>query len=379
MTSNIKYLCIDDQGDDTVNRLLSAIEGGGGIELERWTPTQLDEILPAIKNFIDANLAQGVGLLLDLRLDMDSNKDKSRVKYRGPTLAQELRTRMAEREIPAVPIVLWSVNAKFESSFSNENTSKDLFDDVYEKDREVVENPSIVTKRLISLAKGYGLLRAATGTAMAVNLVMLGEDVESMVYAQFIDEFKEVVEKRSAHDAARLLLNELIRAPGLLIDEQLLASRLGVHIGASADSWEVIKKAIASTRYTGLFYEGWDRWWWYKAENWWFDNFPESGDIRAIDSSCRVELINNKLGTAAVPANPICDGYSGNFFSICAGLDLPLDPNDGLRVVSRGAREWQDPIYVSVHAALERIGRGNKWRLDPLERQRLDSIKDEMS
>ncbi|XVN18675.1 hypothetical protein QZH46_27745 [Pseudomonas corrugata] len=375
MTNNINYLCIDDQADCTIDQLLSSIESGGGISLERWTPTALDSILPRIKAFIDANQSNGAGVLLDLRLDMDSDQAKERVNYRGPTLAQELRTRMAEGGIPPAPIVLWSVNSKFKSSYNNEDTSHDLFDDVYEKDREIVENPSVVASRLVSLAKGYKALHGASGASMALSLLALDSDIDSMLYAQFLDEYKELVDKRSVHDIARLLLNDLVRVQGLLVGEKLLAARLGVDIAQSGNSWAVIKSALQFSSYAGPFCEGWNRWWWYKVEGWWFELFGDKYDLRGVSSLERVGLLNDKLDVNLAPASPIAEGYSTKFFTLCAGTSRPLDPHDGLRVVCRGARDWHDPAYVSIYAALERIGRGVKWRLDPLERQRLDAIR----
>lgn len=378
MTDNIKFLCIDDQADCTIDQLLSRIESGGGISLERWTPTALDSIIPRIKLFIDANQTHGAGVLLDLRLDMDSDLAKERVNYRGPTLAQELRTRMAEGEISPAPIVLWSVNSKFKSSYSNEDTSHDLFDDVYEKDREIVENPSVVASRLVSLAKGYKALHNASGTSMALNLLAMGDDVDSMLYAQFLDEYKELFDKRSVHDIARFLLNDLVRVQGLLVGEKLLAARLGVNISLSGDAWVVIKNALQSSSYAGPFCEGWSRWWWYKVEDWWFELFGDKYELRGVSSEERVDLLNGKFGIELTSATSIAEGYSTKFFTLCAGTSLPLDPHDGLRVVCRGARDWHDPAYVSKYAALERIGRGVKWRLDPLERQRLDALKEEL-
>ncbi len=378
MMNNINYLCIDDQADCTIDQLLSRIESGGGISLERWTPTALDSIIPRIKSFIDANQSNGAGVLLDLRLDMDSDQGKERVNYRGPTLAQELRTRMAEGGIAPAPIVLWSVNSKFNSSYNNEDTSHDLFDDVYEKDREIVENPSVVACRLVSLAKGYKVLNNASGTSMALNLLALGSDVDSMLYAQFLDEYKELFDKRSVHDIARFILNDLVRVQGLLVGERLLAARLGVDIELSGDSWAVIKNALQSSSYAGPFCEGWSRWWWFKVEDWWFDLFGDKYELRGVSSVERVGLLNGKFEAELVAASPIAEGYSTNFFTLCAGTGLPLDPHDGLRVVCRGARDWHDPAYVSIYAALERIGRSVKWRLDPLERQRFDAIKEDL-
>lgn len=374
MTTSTKFLCIDDQSDSTIDPLLQKLADTGLVSFTRWTPTPLEGQLPAIEKYV-AEQDGDYGLLLDLRLDVDVDANGNRVAYRGPTLAQELRTRMAEGGIPAFPIVLWSVNTKFKISYFGDESSHDLFDDVYGKDSDIVDRPAEVATQLSSLAEGYSVLRKLK-KENALAILDLHAEQESAVYSHFIDEYLGIARYQSPHEVAYFILNELVRAPGLLVSEALLAARLGVDISTSGSSWVELLARLESTRYQGPFNHGWPRWWWFRVEDWWAALAEDIPDLRSLDSAERITHLNNIFGLSLVAPAPIAIGYSTKYFSICAGHKKPLDPIDGLSVVVKSSRSWHDNAFVSVDAALERVGRAN-WHLDPLERDRLASIKEE--
>lgn len=374
MPINIKYLCIDDQQDSTIDPLLAKLESDGLIAFERWTPKNLEDQLPAIEGFIRSQNG-AFGLLLDLRLDVDVDEHGNRVSYRGPTLAQELRTRMAENQIPSFPITLWSVNTKFQKSYFGDESSHDLFDGVFGKDREVADCPDAVSKKLLALAIGYESLRSLTKESLISTLGLIDE-AGSPLYSQFLDEYSQIFMENTTHEVAHFLLNELIKAEGLLVSEEMIAARLGVSISGSGEEWEKLKESFGIARYEGPFYQAWPRWWWFRIEDWWASLQDENNDLGSLTSAERVDFLNKVLSVNLVASQPILPKYSSHFSTLCVGTSAPLDPVDGLRVVRRSSRNWQDTSYVSIHAALERLGREN-WRLDPLERDRLAWIKEE--
>ncbi len=376
MPININYLCIDDQKDSTIDQLLARLAGDGSIAFERRTPKNLEGQLPAIEQYIGQQ-PDAFGLLLDLRLDVDTDADGNRVNYRGPTLAQELRTRMAEGEMPSFPIVLWSVNTKFRQSYFGDETSHDLFDDVFGKDREVAEHPEIVTSKMASLALGYHRLRLRSKVKGSVIEVLgLKDETESPLYSQFLDEYTQIASERATHEVAHFLLNELLRVEGLLVSEEMIAARLGININDSHEDWEKLKEKFADAKYTGPFCEAWPRWWWFRVEDWWAALTPGHLELGQMTSNERVAKLNEVFDIKLIVNKAILPAYSAHFSTLCVGTGAPLDPIDGLRVVSRSLRSWQDTSYVSIHAALERIEK-DRWRLDPLERERLAWIKEQ--
>lgn len=373
---NIKYLCIDDQQDRTVGDLLDGIKRAGGPDFERKTPievgAQLQDIIKDSKSYPD-----GYGLILDLRLDMEADENGDKVPYRGPTLAQELRTRMAENgSFSSFPIVLWSIANKFETSYYGEDTSHDLFDAVYGKDGDVTNNPAKVGREMLALAIGYQSLRdAKRKRSSATKLLNLSADDTSGVYAGFLDELTETMKLRATHNPASLILNQLIRPSGLLVGESMIASRLGVDAERSGKGWERIKKEISHVKYNGPFSEGWERWWWFKIENWWTTLSSKSENLRRITAEERVLILNQKFRIKLVEAKPIESDYSTKYFTLCAATQRPLDPINALRVYYPTKKAWHDPKYVSIVAALERTNKETWGRIDPADREQFAAIK----
>lgn len=369
---NTNYLCIDDHQDSTLEALITILNDGR-LAVHRQTPEELESQIARIKEFIRNN-NPNAGLLLDLRLDIDPDDEGNRVPYRGPTLAQELRTRMAENDLAAFPIVLWSVNAKLKRSFEGDESSHDLFDAVFEKDGEVSQKPEQVRRQLVSLAGAYTALNSAKRCADLVGLDE--EDENSPIYTQFLHEVSEIFVNSARHEVAHYLLNQLVRRSGLLVTEEMLAARLGVCIDSSKDAWSKLKAIIRKAEYSGVFADAWPRWWWYKVELWWTSLSARQPGLRRQTAEERVEFLNTTFGLQLEPAAPIKPEYSTRFTTLCAGTSRPIDATDGFRLFLKDIRSWHDTGYVSAYAALERINIGN-WKLDPLEIERLQRLKEQ--
>lgn len=368
---NTNYLCIDDQQDRTVDVLLELLcSKDSRLVVERRNPVELKSQL---KQISDASKAKpNFGLLLDLRLDQESTNENPKVPYRGPTLAQELRTRMAEKNIAPFPIVLWSITEKFVKSF--DETSHDLFDAVYGKDDQITDKAADVALQMIALVEGYESIAVGKKSRSLSGLLGISEDSYARLEGPFLDEFKFFVEKKAVHEIASYILNSLIIPPGLLIDEKLLAARLGVDIQKSGDSWRKLLLQLNGQKYQGPFSNGWLRWWWFDVETWWAGLNVKQPNLRRIGATARAQILSDKFGLKLVSAETIEPGYSDKFFAICVATGLPLDPADGLRVAELNTKAWQDTAYVSGYAALNRIEK-NKWRISLLDRDRFDRLK----
>lgn len=368
--SDIKYLCIDDQQDNSVDLLLDALGKPGEIIFERNTPVEVGSQVSAIIDMANDMLGR-FGLIVDLRLDMESNKEGVRVPYRGPTLAQELRTRMAEGQ-HSFPIVLWSIANKLETSFNGDDSSHDLFDAVYGKDDRIQTDSSSVGRELGSLVRGYEIIQSPGRVNKSIEILSLDLEDGSPVYSPFVEELSLALKSSAPHKGARLILDKLIKMPGLLATEALIALRLGVDVDASGSSWGSCKKHFVNAQYAGPFHEGWPRWWWYKVEDWWASLSQKQPNLRRVTAAERVSILNETLSISLIPAKPIVESYQTRFFTQCVATGLPLDPTDGLRVVQMERKPWHDTGYVSMHAALNRINK-NKWRIDLMDRGRFDS------
>lgn len=373
-----EYLCIDDQQDQTIEVLLESLSRGNLLSFDRQTPVelglQLDQISAAAA--AAANKDNRFGLLLDLRLDTEADVHGNKVPYRGPTLAQELRTRMMENDMRSFPIILWSINEKFVNSFDRDDTSHDLFDAVYGKDDLISRQPQLVARQMIALSEGYSRLEmlGVINTQTSMQCLNLTEDDLLGIHAAFLDEYLLAMKTQSRHEVAYLLLGDLIRMPGLLVEEEMVAARLGVDMCKSSEGWAILKNYFDSAAYRGPFEGGWPRWWWFKIEDWWNGFSETQPNLRRLTAEDRVNLLNSRFNLNLVAALPIESGYSTKFFSLCVATRSPLDPADGLRVIKKNRKSWHDTPYVSIYAALERIEKDN-WRIDPLDREHFDQLK----
>jgi len=369
-----KYLCIDDQQDQTIEALLNSLSRGKSISFDRQTPVEIGLQIKQISEAAEINKENGFGLLLDLRLDTEADANGNKVPYRGPTLAQELRTRMVERAVRSFPIVLWSINEKFVASFYPDDTSHDLFDAVYGKDEQVLKQPQVVAQQMISLVTGYQMIELPEiNKQTSIHCLGLADSDSVGVHPAFLDEYLLAMEAQSRHEVAYLLLSDLIRVPGLLVEEAIVAARLGVDIEKSKDSWLDIQKRIDYAVYRGPFGDGWQRWWWFRIEDWWNGLSEKQPNLRRLAAEERIQLLNKQFKLNLVAAHPMQSGYSTKFFTLCVATRGPLDPADGFRVIKRDRKSWHDTSFVSAYAALNRIEKG-KWRIDPLDRERFDRL-----
>lgn len=378
--NDINFLCIDDQRDNTVDTLLKSISEKDGPKFERRTPTEVGEQLDLILQAANQHPGK-FGVLLDLRLDMEADSAGNKVPYRGPTIAQELRTRMAEgTALASFPIILWSIATKFKNSYTGEDTSHDLFDAVYGKDLQIANEPRQVGQEMCALVNGYSCLsEAKINRFKSHEILKIPQKLSEGIYLEFTDELDSSLKSTATHYSARIIISQLLQHPGFLVDERLLAARLGVDIEASGHCWTKLRDEIlVDTLYSGPFSAGWRRWWWSQVEDWWASQGDKRPSLRRVGASERVAFINSSQQLQLVAAKAIKAEYSDKFFTLCAATKKPLDPSDGFRVSISSKRNWQDAIFVSVDAALNRENKESWGRIHPSDRERFSSIKEGM-
>lgn len=101
-----RFICIDNGQAQEIESLLGALQDRSmsKINIERQWPTALEDLVATIQQ------ASPDGLIIDLRLNLETGTEGQGARYHGTTVAQELRTRMSEGNIPPIPIVLWSTD-----------------------------------------------------------------------------------------------------------------------------------------------------------------------------------------------------------------------------------------------------------------------------
>lgn len=361
------YVCLDDEATKVKPILQLLEQANPDLKVDIRTPVQFDDEIRQIgKLKVD-------GLLLDLRLDRAADSDGLRVNYRALSLAQELRTRMTESEIRSFPIVLWSVDDNFKVSYDKDETSHDLFDRQYYK-ASVTDKKAVIANEMIALANGYktiNSLKSKTVKSIYSRLIDL-PDAFDILDARIAG---DIAENRSypAHVFARSVLRHLILGSGPLVDEQIMAARLGVDIEKSAD-WRKLKaKFAAPAGYTGIFSDAWPRWWMFKLSSAWSRIHP-AANLQRLDADERVQILKKALKLPQLTAAaPLVDGYDRRYWYVCKLLHAPISPSDAVQL-SVDRREWQDGIYSSLKAILERAHKANGYEIHSFERARIGDL-----
>lgn len=370
----VKYLYLDDESPGKIQGYIRAVEGQSksDLEIERVPPRRYDRQVEAIRN-----LPEDVdGVILDFRLDMKSNEiegEKERASYRAASIAQEIRSLGTEGKIEEMPLVLWSLSRRYKESYSPDETAHDLFDLTSTKDElSETEGAQRMAIRLTSLATGYDELRQIIDEnrkrkRFTYKLLGLEENPD------FLDQrIVTYFDNRSAlpiHEYARFILRKVLDHTRPLVDEAVLAARLGVDNKQSED-WGDLLDQLEQARYEGPFREGWPSWWWSRISDWWKGEVSEES-LKRLSAESRVERLSEGLGLDdLVAAEPIEEEYSTRFWTVCKAYGDPLALTDGLRAPGRNLEPWMDKPYVSKKAALLREG-----EVDPLDEARLQRLK----
>lgn len=330
----IKYLYIDDQVG-----VAQGFSHGLSIrpnELEVETPTyplkwkeQIEDIRKKRDNIH--------GLLLDLKLVIrDSNN--SGIQYQSPSLAEELRTLSKEDVFKSLPIILCSTDENFQRYY--DSTSQDLFDATYKKDdlTDHTKTDQIINE-FIAHAEAY---QEIAKNRNDLNKLLKHDNILKDIQLEF-----ECL--TTDHDKAALI-REVVLPTGVLIDEDILAIRLGIDKDKSKkEDWDELKKKFEGIKYTGIYSKAWDRWWMLGLYKWWQKKFPDHL-IQNTSAEEKVELLKEKLGLGNLTAITKPEHHNYNtFWQKCLLSNTPLESADGLRARERQKYSWQNPKYISLN------------------------------
>jgi hypothetical protein len=331
MTYNILY--IEDGNPDST---ISDLEQCENLTVEYHDPLDFEgSILAATASSVDL-------LLLDFRLS-----DKKGVIYDAPTLAQTLRTQHSNTHRD-VPIVLVSSEDKI-SGFYKDYTSQDLFDFAISK-KALSEQHDKYTARIKSLVDTYSMLTKVKGEGSSIlSLLKIPQFLEE----KFDVRVKEIIDSNKIKDnifmASDFLLNKVVKPSGILIGEDILAARLGVSL-SSAD-WPTLKTILNDFKYSGVFSETHQRWWFNGIDNWWKSISPNNPSLKRLTATQRVGIIKSTLGLNSINvAEKSPHSQSDYFWTICSQYLSPLDPIDGFeKNVTKDP--WIDKRYFSAEGA----------------------------
>lgn len=332
----LKFLYIDDESEKIARGLITHLDDGQILEFKIETPKTWNK--QKYEMIDNAGLNEYNGLLLDFKLQF-SDDENSEVKYSGAELAQSIRNGAKAGTIRDIPIFLCSTEDFYISYF--DRTSKDLFDKKYKKDKTL--NTEQTKIELFSFAEAYNQICKDRDTA---TIIKKEKDVEDDI--QILNTELECLE--TPHEIVYLLHNYFMQSPGLLVDEDLLAIRLGINKSASKDWQKLKEKYLKNFKYNGVLFECYPRWWQFEINNWWKETFGKSLAITTAQE--RVSKMIESLKLELVPlVTPKHQKYN-TFWYKCRLSNTPLDATDGLRTIEMPRYAWQEPTYISLGYAL---------------------------
>lgn len=346
--NNPKYLYIDDENGTSEISTLHGFNDLKLIEVERFPLADFREF-GSLKIELVRRSKEGSydGLILDLRLD---GTGADRTEFNATALAQELRSVAARGEILTFPIVLCSTEGKIKDTYSSDKTSHDLFDyKIYKSNPK--PNWQKLSSKLYSLASGYKFLNENKGSLEQIfgleNLKQLDPRIQER-----IETFTVI------YDYSHFVIKNFFHQTNPLIGERVLAARLGIDLSETpAEDWEkLLESLFKEAKYTGIFSDGWNRWWADKIIEIYAKYTKERLPfVKAID---RVAALKDISGISTlIDAKSLKFCNSTEFWSICEAYKVPIDPLEGFKVmVNAELKPWQESKYISLLAILEREG-----------------------
>jgi len=369
MKEKIKYLYIDDSIEEAEQSAKGFNTDELNIETKRCDTSWKEQICSIAKETdID-------GLILDLRLDDTPNNEGNRSDFRGSAIAQEIRSRQTEGDIKQFPIILFSANEKINQSFNI--LGNNIFDVIIDKSLINDDLYKQYQGQLYSISKAYKQIQKNKDEKNSIiKLLNVESDLidERFVYAL------ENIEKKQCNVLVNFLLKELIVPQGLLVDENVLAARLGVDRKASLD-WYKVLEFFKEAQYEGILSEGWGRWWMVFIENKWAEISPNNSYLQMLSAEERINILKEKLNIDGLfPAKIMDKAHSSQFWTICQAYEKPIDPIDGFMIAGQtNLSPWLEPLYVSNEGALNRYNH-DKWvDVESFEKPRLEDLKKQYS
>lgn len=311
------YLYIDDENGSSETSTLNGFNDLGMIQVERFALSEFKDFgklkLELIKS---ANENVYDGLIFDLRLD---GTGADRTEFNATAITQELRSVSARNEMKSFPIVLCSTEDKIKQTYNSDKTSHDLFDYQISKSNAAPKWAKISSK-LLSLAKDYKWLQEAKRE----NAEILGLSDLKMIDERIVERIECL---STTYDYTSFIVNNFFHQTNPLINEKILAARLGIDLEQTPDStWKKIQYEILSeSKYEGIFSSGWNRWWADKLVDWFFSKSGER--LAFINAEKRVEILKEITGYGdIVAAKPLSFCNSSEFWTICEAYRVPIDP-----------------------------------------------------
>ncbi|QQR39458.1 response regulator [Devosia rhizoryzae] len=333
----IEWLFVDDVPDDRAS-FVDALEIANILQIAAISGLEAKSMLA------DKRMAPA-GVLMDVDLSNEQGMQGT-----GLGLAFDIRSAQYRGALPSFPIIRFSLREVVKQNVGHDTSSDDAFDLKIYKD-DVKKDGHLSSMQC--WMRGTSAIYAAIGPNVDfLNAAgVTASQWEAWGDVSFVDALRYA--DRPHLKAACFV--QLISTPGLLIDETLLATRLGVAPGSTG--YAAVLKELEVFRYTGVGADFFPRWWARGLEVWWDQEINPDVPLSGASLSERVTELQARFGEFQQLSMP--ESSPGNRpWRLCSlsmersGEFLPVDPIWAVPFRPRMLpAEWADPTYAALGVA----------------------------
>ena len=361
-----KIIYIDDEDEQRSQTYADGLSGLGLVKITIDKPTSFEKLINELvekQGLFDA-------LILDLKLDGNQQGDRV-ATYTAPSLAAGIRSKCFTDDGFKIefPIFLLSSSENLKKFYDPDSSSHDLFDFTINK-TSIGDFGGKHEQMISSIINTYKrIFEDKTDFAKILGVPSINFVDDRIFTSRFLNG-----EGTSVSEISQFIFQEILLKSGVLINQDIIAARLGINYKESAD-WPTIIEQLNKAAYSGVFSDSFQRWWSVDIMKWWNMNFNNIPLIR-LDASERVTMIKERLSlNDLVEATKIDKATSTKFWTVCQAYKLPLDPKDGFLIDGNQIYPWQDKRYLSLESLLERDAIDKGFRIHPVEKERFEELK----
>lgn len=280
---------------------------------------------------------------------MDYRLSQGKSFFDAPAFAAYLRTEHRREKNSQKPIVMIT-SEKWLKIVKNGGVGQNLFDMILLKD-DYNKKKDETTALILSYIEAYREIEK-NNYKVENALDLTKAQVQEFLDSRLVKELTTAKEEKSIFKFLKQIHEHLFNNPGVLIDKNYLASRLGINIKTSGEEWDKLNSELSDSIYSGVLSDVYGRWWMPSIQSWWND-ISKGKSLRRMEAEERVKLLNEKFALNLKAATPIKECESSNFWVVCKALKEPLDPAEGYVCNNRYMMPWEENEYISLIGALE--------------------------
>jgi CheY-like chemotaxis protein len=336
----MEWLFVDDAKDDRQS-YAEALSLGDDLRVTAISGGEARERLTAKSLTAD-------GVLMDIDLSNETGQAEN-----GLALTAAIRAAQNRGDLAPFPIVRFSYRVRVAENIGHDPSSDDFFDLPIDKDG--LSAPG-ATHQVQNTLRGMAEVYAAVADKSA-GPALMGLDAERWALLGHSTFDDDLLYANRPHLKAGIAVRAL-ENPGLLIDDRLLAARLGVDLWRSEGSAALINE-LSPAAYNGVGAEFYRRWWARALELWWADTLEVEEPLAAYTIAERVGILADTFPDLA-PLTMPAESPGNRPWRLCTltlektGGFIPVDPEYGVPYRPRSPLpDWLDPTYAALGPAIK--------------------------